>query len=595
MTGIRVGSSGSVSQKGTLRPSGTYAGIFDPSSGLPTTGTGRNGTILKGDFWQASGAGTIASLEPFTLFASGDLIYSNKNNATAVGDFFGNKGSGGSSMTYPGAGIPLSTGSAWDTSITNNSSNWNTAFGWGNHASAGYLTSLSNGNGTTASGSAVDLGGTVTANTYINSTQSAGTPYWNKSYIKTSGYVELGNEVYADYSSLTGDRLVTALYSTTGGAGYYLRHYNSSNVLTNEFTISGNGIGLNLGSDASGDTYYRNSSGYLTRLAAGTNGHVLTLAGGIPSWAAPASGWALTGTTTLTGASTIAGSTTNTLQFDFGSLGTTYSNVFMLNNPTAAAAGAQQISPALTLRGNGWKTNATAASQTVDFIQDVTPVQGAASPTGYMSIWSSINGAARSENVRFRNDGAIFLTGGSGFAANIFFGTAGDSYISRGTSGTNGMVIYGPSNTANIYTLSVLSNSTNYAFTGTGGSLALNGNWVPTIGAGNMYYTNTTGTINMTGTSSGNVFNYGVNQTVTAARGDYTGFYHNPTITSVTGVHYSFRATSGLMALNASVSGSASFRIPHGTAPSSPVDGDIWTTTAGLYVRINGATVGPLT
>jgi hypothetical protein len=40
----------------------------------------------------------------------------------------------GGSMTYPGAGIPLSTGSAWGTSITNNSSNWDAAYGWGNHA-----------------------------------------------------------------------------------------------------------------------------------------------------------------------------------------------------------------------------------------------------------------------------------------------------------------------------------------------------------------------------------------------------------------------------------------------------------------------------
>lgn len=37
-----------------------------------------------------------------------------------------------------------------------------------------------------------------------------------------------------------------------------------------------------------------------------------------------------------------------------------------------------------------------------------------------------------------------------------------------------------------------------------------------------------------------------------------------------------------------------SARLPHGAAPSSPTDGDIWTTTAGLFVRINGATVGPL-
>ena len=45
------------------------------------------------------------------------------------------------SMVYPSAGIALSTGSAWGTSITDNSANWNTAYGWGNHASGGYLTS----------------------------------------------------------------------------------------------------------------------------------------------------------------------------------------------------------------------------------------------------------------------------------------------------------------------------------------------------------------------------------------------------------------------------------------------------------------------
>lgn len=37
-----------------------------------------------------------------------------------------------------------------------------------------------------------------------------------------------------------------------------------------------------------------------------------------------------------------------------------------------------------------------------------------------------------------------------------------------------------------------------------------------------------------------------------------------------------------------------SLRIPHGAAPSSPTNGDVWTTTAGIYVRINGSTVGPL-
>jgi len=50
---------------------------------------------------------------------------------------------GGTLTDYPDAGIVVSTGTAWGTSVANNSTNWNTAFGWGNHALAGYLTSES--------------------------------------------------------------------------------------------------------------------------------------------------------------------------------------------------------------------------------------------------------------------------------------------------------------------------------------------------------------------------------------------------------------------------------------------------------------------
>lgn len=40
----------------------------------------------------------------------------------------------------------------------------------------------------------------------------------------------------------------------------------------------------------------------------------------------------------------------------------------------------------------------------------------------------------------------------------------------------------------------------------------------------------------------------------------------------------------------ASTASSASTRQPHGTAPTSPVNGDEWTTTVGKFVRINGVT-----
>ena len=53
-------------------------------------------------------------------------------------------------------------------------------------------------------------------------------------------------------------------------------------------------------------------------------------------------------------------------------------------------------------------------------------------------------------------------------------------------------------------------------------------------------------------------------------------------------------APTASMDIAASTTARASLRIRHGVAPTSPNDGDIWTTTAGLYVRINGVTVGPL-
>lgn len=47
---------------------------------------------------------------------------------------------------------------------------------------------------------------------------------------------------------------------------------------------------INVGSDATGDIYYRNGSGAFTRLAVGTDTHVLTLSAGLPVWAAAPGG-----------------------------------------------------------------------------------------------------------------------------------------------------------------------------------------------------------------------------------------------------------------------------------------------------------------
>ncbi len=89
-----------------------------------------------------------------------------------------------------------------------------------------------------------------------------------------------------------------------------------------------------------------------------------------------------------------------------------------------------------------------------------------------------------------------------------------------------------------------------------------------------------------------------------AATGDLnTGFWFPAADTiaaSVNGVEGLRLTTAGLgigvalptalLHVGASTTARASLCVPHGTAPTSPVNGDIWTDTSALYVRINGAT-----
>lgn len=106
-------------------------------------------------------------------------------------------------------------------------------------------------------------------------------------------------------------------------------------------------------------------------------------------------------------------------------LGTTTGTGVLLTNTTAAAVGAQQVSPACIQSGNGWKTDSTAASQAVSFQSYVLPVQGAAAPTGTWLLQSSIN--AGSYTTRLSVDTSGNLVAGSSI-------TSGASLILGDTS-----------------------------------------------------------------------------------------------------------------------------------------------------------------
>ena len=77
------------------------------------------------------------------------------------------------------------------------------------------------------------------------------------------------------------------------------------------------------------------------------------------------------------------------------SLGTgAFASGLILRNPTAAVVGGQQSSPSLMFCGNGWKTTATAASQSVDIRMRGVPMQSTAAPNPRIHIDYSINSGA---------------------------------------------------------------------------------------------------------------------------------------------------------------------------------------------------------
>lgn len=92
-------------------------------------------------------------------------------------------------------------------------------------------------------------------------------------------------------------------------------------------------------------------------------------------------------------------------------IASTPSDGLELLNSTAAANGTQQYAPSLHFSGQGWKTTATAASQSVDFIQYVQPQQGTTNPAGFWVLASSVNGAAYGTILTYSTSGTLNSAG----------------------------------------------------------------------------------------------------------------------------------------------------------------------------------------
>ncbi|TXH42756.1 MAG: hypothetical protein E6Q97_35225 [Desulfurellales bacterium] len=136
------------------------------------------------------------------------------------------------------------------------------------------------------------------------------------------------------------------------------------------------------------------------------------------------------------------------------SLGTTWHDGLLLHNATAATAGAQQMSPSIRWGGNGWKTNATAGSQFVDFRADLLPVQGTTAPSSYLRFASSVNNGAYTPNVYFTSGNGVGVGAIPNVAANN-----GDLTVYRGAN--SGAIQFGDGGARYI-----LQDGSNWTFAG---------------------------------------------------------------------------------------------------------------------------------
>lgn len=141
----------------------------------------------------------------------------------------------------------------------------------------------------------------------------------------TNGYLMQGVLVFA--SAAARDAAIT---SPQEGQFAYLKDTNVTTYYTGSAWANLDTTGMVNPMTTTGDTIYSSSGSTPARLGIGSTGQVLTVSGGVPSWATPSGGGGLTllSTTTLSGASTTVSSISQSYK-------TLYVYAYGLTNDTA--------------------------------------------------------------------------------------------------------------------------------------------------------------------------------------------------------------------------------------------------------------------
>jgi hypothetical protein len=127
-----------------------------------------------------------------------------------------------------------------------------------------------------------------------------------------NGYLMQGILVFA--SAAARDSAIT---SPQEGQFAYLKDTNITTYYTGSAWANVDSTGMTNPMTTTGDTIYSSSGSTPARLGIGTTGQILTVSGGVPTWAAPAGGGGLTllSTTTLSGATTTISSISQDYKF----------------------------------------------------------------------------------------------------------------------------------------------------------------------------------------------------------------------------------------------------------------------------------------
>lgn len=437
---------------GLLDDRGNYdaSGNVFPSSG----GSGTAGAVLKGDLWTISVAGTLGG----AAVTAGDLVralvdtpgqtasnwavsetnigYTALNASLSSGQIYiGNASNVGTARTLSGDVTVSNTGvtAIGATKVTSamlNADVFSTAHSWG-----GQQTFTAPILGTPASGTLTSCTG-LPPTTGISGWPDNASGVLTNNGSGTLSWAAAGSGITIDSTAITSGKSHRVLFESA-----------TNNVSEAAgFTFDGtSALTLGVAGTSVGSVAFKNAtSGTIT--VQPVTGALGTVTLSLPATTSTLAGLAIAQTfsaaQTFSDVISLSSTTAANNKITQGAainIGTTSTDGIILQNTTAAAVGAQQYSPRLRLTGSGWKTNATAAAQTVDWIVENQPVQGAAAPTTNLTFASQVNAGGYTTRATLDSAGVLTLPGSGSY---ILLDTAsgGSSIIRWGSATGRGMV-----------------------------------------------------------------------------------------------------------------------------------------------------------